>query len=66
MAHSAVGANSGTQQQGASPPSGILTLDATCSGYSGSWPLPSGSYTAYYLLAGGYICAGPVDFNVAS
>ena len=46
------------------PTSGTITLDASALG-RGPWPLPAGSYTAYYLLHDQYRVVDAVDFTVA-
>jgi hypothetical protein len=53
----------GTQQPTTSPTMGTVTIDAS-SVNTGTWPLPSGGYIAYYLLANGYTSAASIDFNV--
>jgi phospholipase C len=53
----------GTQTPTTSPASGSVTINATAAGKQ-AWPLPVGSYIAYYLLANGYTSVASIDFNV--
>ena len=43
---------------------GTVTIDASSIGVAGTWPLPPGGYTAYYLLDGGYTSAASVELMV--
>jgi hypothetical protein len=53
------GAASGTM---AGPPAGSLVLDGAAWGEP--WPLPSGKYKAFYLLADGYKAVAAASFTV--
>jgi phospholipase C len=53
----------GSQTATTSPVSGSVTIDMTAAGAQ-AWPLPVGSYIAYYLLNNGYTAVGSIDFNI--
>jgi hypothetical protein len=46
-----------------SPAAGSVTINASAAGTQ-AWPLPVGSYIAYYLLNNGYTSVGSIDFNI--
>jgi phospholipase C len=53
----------GSQTATTAPTSGSVTIDMTAAGTQ-AWPLPAGSYIAYYLLKHGYSSVASIDFNV--
>ena len=53
----------GSQTASTSPAAGSVTINATAAG-ADKWPLPAGSYIAYYLLNHGYSSVASIDFNV--
>jgi hypothetical protein len=55
--------NGGSQAPTTSPASGSVTINASA-GDKQAWPLPVGSYIAYYLLGNGYTSVASIDFNV--
>ena len=59
-----LGVLDGTHTAGASPATGTVSIGQPSLGSTGTWPLPKGKYTAYYLLNDGYTAATSVDFTV--
>ena len=53
----------GSQTASTSPASANVTIDASAADKQ-AWPLPVGSYIAYYLLDDGYTSVASIDFNV--
>jgi len=53
----------GSHTASTSPASGSVTINASAAG-ADSWPLPVGSYIAYYLLDDGYTSVASIDFNI--
>jgi phospholipase C len=53
----------GSHKAGASPASGTVTINSSSLGV-GPWPLPVGSWTAWYLLNDGYTGAASIEFTV--
>ena len=53
----------GTHTATTSPASGTVVINASAAGTQ-AWPLPVGSYIAYYLLDNGYTSVASIDFNV--
>jgi phospholipase C len=53
----------GSHTASTSPASGSVTIDSSAAGQQ-AWPLPVGSYIAYYLLNDGYTSVASIDFNV--
>ncbi len=53
----------GTHTASTFPASGSVTIDSTAAANQ-AWPLPVGSYIAYYLLNNGYSSVASIDFNV--
>jgi hypothetical protein len=53
----------GTHSAGAAPVNGTVTINSSSLGV-GPWPLPTGSWAAWYLLNDGYTGVASIEFTV--